>query len=104
MTIAETVDLLHNYEIECDHITVRRWIMQGKLKAIHEDRIFKVKEPDVLDFLVDLSRVGTAYEKGINDETKIVRLEEKVLELQKEIDKLRCEKVNLEFKLGIMPF
>ncbi|QQK80428.1 hypothetical protein HUG20_11340 [Salicibibacter cibi] len=55
-----------------------------------------MKEPDVLDFLDDLSRVGTAYEKSFNDKTKIVRLEEKVKELQKEIDKHRCEKLELE--------
>ncbi|QQK74410.1 hypothetical protein HUG15_19625 [Salicibibacter cibarius] len=101
MTLAETLDLLHNYEIDCDELDVRKWIAEGEIEATENGEDFNITEPAVLSFLVDLSRVGTPYEKGISDKTKIVRLEEKVEELQKKIDKLKCE---LDFELGRLPF
>ncbi|WP_157404749.1 helix-turn-helix domain-containing protein [Shouchella shacheensis] len=104
MTIAEAVELLHNYEIECSEKDVRQWITEGEIEATENGADYNIKEQAVLSFLVDLSYVGTAYEKGINDETKIVRLEEKVGALQKEIDKLRCEKLKLELKSGSFHF
>ncbi|GGB63035.1 hypothetical protein F3157_15760 [Virgibacillus dakarensis] len=104
MTISETVDLLHNYELECDEKDVRQWIAKGEIEATEFEGNYHIYEPAVLSFLIDLSRVGTAYEKGIDDKTKIERLEEMVQELQKEIDRLRCEKLKLELQLGILPF
>ncbi|MTW88339.1 hypothetical protein F3157_22455 [Virgibacillus dakarensis] len=104
MTLLETIKLLHNYEIECDEEDVRQWINEGKIKAKENGNDYKVDEPDVLDFLVDLSYVGTAYEKGIDDKTKIERLMTEVEELQKENDKLYREKQKLEIELGILPF
>ncbi|WP_130859132.1 helix-turn-helix domain-containing protein [Gracilibacillus phocaeensis] len=104
MTIAETVDLLHNYEVDCDEKDVYRWIAKGEMEATEHEGNYYILELDMLDFLIDLSNVGTAYEKGINNETKIVRLEKRIQELEKKIDSLRCEKVQLELRLGILPF
>ncbi|WP_188634383.1 helix-turn-helix domain-containing protein [Lentibacillus kapialis] len=104
MTISETAQLLHSYEIECDESDVRQWITEGKIKASKDGNNYLVDEPDVLDFLEDLSKVGSAYEKGIDDQTKIARLEKEIKELHKEVEQLECEKLNLELKLGILPF
>lgn len=61
-------------------------------------------EPDILDFIDDLSKIGTAYEKGIDNNTKIERLEKEIEKLHQEVDNLRSEKLKLELELGILPF
>lgn len=47
---------------------------------------------------------GTAYEDGIEDQTKIDRLIKEVFTLKKEIETLKAEKAVLEDSLGILPF
>lgn len=104
MTIYETVKLLHNYEIECDEKDVRQWISEGRILATENNENYDISEPDVLDFLIDLSNVGTAYEKGIDDQTKIERLMTEVQSLRQEVEELQYEKMKLENELGILPF
>lgn len=43
---------------------------------------------------------GTPYEEGIDDKTKIARLEEEVAMLKKEVEQLKNEKSILEDQLG----
>lgn len=47
---------------------------------------------------------GTAYEEGIDDQTKIARLLEEVNGLKSEIAVLKKEKEQLEDRLGVTPF
>ncbi len=104
MTISEAIKLLHNHEIECDEKDVLQWITEGKIIATENGKDYDIDELAVLDFLIDLSLIGTAYEKGIDDQTKIERLLAEVKELHQEVDQLRREKMELEYELGIIPF
>ncbi|MGY0695027.1 hypothetical protein ACW2QC_20075 [Virgibacillus sp. FSP13] len=104
MTIAEATSLIRSHEIECDEATVEEWIINGDLKASKYSKDYSIVGSDVMEFLIDLSRVGTAYEKGIDDKTKIKRLEEEIKDLNSEVEKLKRKKQNLELQLGIMPF
>lgn len=47
---------------------------------------------------------GTAYEEGIDDQTKIARLLEEVNELKSDISLLNKEQEQLDNRLGIKPF
>jgi predicted nucleic acid-binding Zn-ribbon protein len=48
--------------------------------------------------------MGTAYEKGIDNETKINRLLEENSNLREQIERLQEEKAGLEEQLGVLPF
>lgn len=47
---------------------------------------------------------GTAYEEGIDDKTKIVRLLEEVADLRQENAKLHQENYQLLSKIDLLPF
>jgi hypothetical protein len=47
---------------------------------------------------------GTAYEEGIDDQTKIAHLTEERDELKRKIETLEMEKRVLEELVGIQPF
>lgn len=104
MTILETIILLQEHKINCDRYTVEKWIEEGKLMATVINDEYEINLSEVVDFLYNLSLVGTADEKGIDDKTKIERLRTLVERLEVENDKLRWEKTLLEFELGISPF
>ncbi|WP_181418125.1 hypothetical protein [Ureibacillus chungkukjangi] len=48
--------------------------------------------------------IGSPYERGINNETKIDRLLEEIASLKAKVSKLQDEKHELELELGKMPF
>ncbi|WBX79472.1 hypothetical protein PD280_17480 [Virgibacillus salarius] len=61
-------------------------------------------EEEVYRFIEAYRWEGTAFEEGIDDQTKIERLLEEITDLKKQIVKLQEEKAELEDQLGIMPF
>ncbi|MFD1068273.1 hypothetical protein [Oceanobacillus locisalsi] len=105
MTMNEVIEILHAHYIECDQSTIKKWIIEGKLKASQVDSgEYEVEEEDLRDFFYYQSTVGTAFEEGISDKVRIERLLEYVQKLEEEMAKLRWEKTLLEFELGISPF
>ncbi|MDQ0414356.1 hypothetical protein [Mesobacillus stamsii] len=87
LTIQEAAALLQSYGIECHWHDVKKWAVEGKIKAKHENRVYKMDQDDVYEFL-DLLWKGTSYEIGISDETKISRLIQENKQLEKENKKL----------------
>ncbi|GAE95043.1 hypothetical protein JCM21714_4248 [Gracilibacillus boraciitolerans JCM 21714] len=84
---------------------IEKWITEGKLKATKRDNSNTIIEMDVLDFIDELRWSGTAYEKEMDDQIKIGRMEKEISLLHKKVDKLKDEKIDFEFQLGgISPF
>jgi len=100
----EATSLLHSYGIKCDKAMVKQWLIEGQIKGIEKNGNYNVEEIEVYDFLETYRWEGTAYEKGIDDQTKITRLLEEIQDLKRQVSKLEKEKAELEDQLGIMPF
>lgn len=64
----------------------------------------QVDEGDLYAFNDWLTSQGTAYEPGIDDETKIIRLLEEIKDLKEENAKLKDKIYKLENKQGISLF
>ena len=95
LTIREVTSILQSCGIECHFHEVKKWVIEGKIKAKHENRVYKIDQNDVYEFL-ELLWKGTSYEIGINDQTKINRLiqenndnKKRIVQLEKENKKLR---------------
>lgn len=104
MTIQKAVEVLLEHRWDYGVQEVEMWIKQGKVKATKTKEGIIIDINDIWNFLDDLRLIGTAYEKGIGDKTKIERLEKEISDLKARIDALSDEKIMLEFELGISPF
>ena len=82
----------------------KQWLMEGQIKGIKKNGNYNVEANEVYNFLEIYRWEGTAYEKGIDDKTKISRLLEEINDLKQQVSKLEEEKAELEDQLGIMPF
>jgi predicted RNase H-like nuclease (RuvC/YqgF family) len=102
--LKEVTMLLHSYGFKCDTEMVSRWINKGDLKSMKNGGAYEVLEEEVYRFINAYRWEGTAFEEGIDDQTKIERLLEEITDLKKQIVKLQEEKAELEDQLGIMPF
>lgn len=99
-TAKEATKFFHSYELKCDENVVQEWMNKKGTSQIGS----QVSEDDVWEFTEWWLRKGTAYEEGIDNETKIDRLLEEIMELKEEISSLKKEKIDLEIQLGVMPF
>ncbi|MGO4890256.1 hypothetical protein ACJ2A9_21115 [Anaerobacillus sp. MEB173] len=99
--LAETIQFFRSYGIKSNNELIEEW-----LKAISNTQAFNlpVSEEDLYEFNEWCRWKGTAYEDGIDDQTKIARLLEEIKDLKNEISKLKNEKANIEDKLGLAPF
>jgi len=108
LTEKEATLLMHSYGIKCDVKLVKEWLNDGKLKGNETDGIYTIEESAVYDFLELLRWEGTAYEPGIDDQTKLSRLLEEVNDYRQRVEKLEEEKSELERQLqdllGTVPF
>lgn len=102
--LKEVTMLLHSYGFKCDTEMVSRWIIEGNIKGFGNGEAYEVLEEEVYRFINAYRWEGTAFEEGIDDQTKIERLLEEMEDLKKKIAKLQEEKAKLENQLGIMPF
>jgi hypothetical protein len=105
--LKEATFLLHSYGIKCDYGLVEEWIEEGKIKGTNINGIIHIGEDEVHEFLNDYQWNGTAYETGIDDQTKINRLMEEINDYRKEKEELLKEIRELQLKLaefGVMPF
>jgi hypothetical protein len=98
--LKETTKFFRSYGLKCEEKLIEEW-----LKTISKkDLTNQVCEDDLYEFNEWYRWKGTAYEEGIDDQTKIARLLEEIDELRSEISLLKKEKELLEDKLGIIPF
>jgi len=97
LTIKEATSLLNAYGLECHWHQVKKWAVEGKIKAIHEDRVYRIEEKEVHKFIESYSW----DEHEIDDKTKINGLLEEIEVLRKKVDHL--EKENLNLRLQLIP-
>jgi len=84
LTIQEAAAILQSYGIECHWHEVKKLAVEGKIKVKHENRVYKMNQDDVYEFL-ELLWKGTSYEIGISNETKISRLIQENIELRQKL-------------------
>ena len=102
IVLKETVKLFRSYEIKCEEELIKEWLETRN--TIHSFTKNQISEDHVWAFEEWRRWKGTAYEEGINDQTKIVRLIEEMNNLKNEIEQLRNENESLKEQFGIMPF
>lgn len=99
LTIKEATSLLNTYGLECHWHQVKKWAVEGKIKAIHENRVYRIEEKEVYNF-IEASWVGNGYEVEIDDETKISRLLDQIDDLVQSVGILESEKRELQLDLA----
>ena len=104
----EATLLMHSYGIKCDVQLVIQWLKEGRLSGIEVGDRYTIEERAVYNFLEEYRWEGTAYEQGVDDQTKISRLLEEVEDFRQQVKELEREKLELEEQLqvllGIIPF
>ncbi|WP_077215148.1 hypothetical protein [Bacillus dakarensis] len=101
LALTEVTKFFRSYGIKCDKELVEEWINTTSNKENLSDCVC---EDDLYNFNEWCRWKGTAYEEGLDDQTKIARLLEEVKDLQIEVSALKKEKEELELKLGIESF
>jgi len=99
--VEETTKFFRSYGLKCDVNLVEQWLSAtSRTDGIND----QLGEDDLYEFNEWCRWKGTAYEEGIDDQTKIARLLEEIKDLKNEISTLKKEKIKLEENLGIDPF
>ena len=101
--VSRAIKFLRSYGVkgEDNDKFVEEWLNSNPArKELGEDFC----EDDLYDFNDWCKWKGTAYEKGIDDQTKMERLLEEISELKNEINALRGENNELEARLRINSF
>ncbi len=101
LALSKAIKYFHSYGIKCEEKLVEEWLNNPSTSKDLKDNFC---EKDLYDFNDWCRWKGTAYEEGIDDQTKIARLLEEISSLKNEIAALKIEKVDLEEQLGVMPF
>ena len=107
LTVKEATGFLNEHKITSSEQMVRRWLRQGKIKGVPSKNRkigWRICIKDLIGFIDSLQWEGTAYEEGIDDQTKIERLMKEVTELKAQIKNLETENEKLREQLGIPPF
>lgn len=99
-TAKEAMKFFQSYEVKCDEKMVEEWMNS---LPVRPDPGATVSEDDLYDFNNWYRMKGTAYEEGIDDQTKLARLLEEIEELKKEREALQKEKDDLENELVLTP-
>lgn len=100
----ETIDFFKSYGFRVDEESVREWVKKNNREENRINEYRLPNEDDLINYNVWCSLIDTAYEEGIDNETKIERLLEEVFQLRKEIEQLHHEKQLLKELLGINEF
>lgn len=107
LNIEEAMILLRACGRRCDKHKVEQWLMEGKLNGTESEGIYTINEEDIYRFLEVHKWLGTAYEKGLDDKTKVSRLLEDISYFRQKIIELENENRELKKKLSlseILPF
>lgn len=103
ITVKEATLFFRSYEVKCDEKLVGEWMDKCPVGRDLKDSKDEIDEWDMYNFSSWCNVYGTAYEDGIDDQTKIDRLLKENDELKKEIKTLKAEITALEDSLGILP-
>lgn len=104
ITAKKATLFFRSYEVKCDEKLVGEWMDKSSVGRELRDLRSDLDEWDMYAFSDWWSVRGTAYEDGIDDQTKIARLLEEVAFLKKKNDELQEENSELLSKLDILPF
>jgi hypothetical protein len=96
LSIQEAASLLQSYGIDCHWHDVKKWAVAGRIKAIHENRVYNIDENDAYEFLESLWE-SNQFEI---DETKRSRLNEYDEGFKKRIVQFKVENKNLQLILA----
>lgn len=101
LALTQAAKFFRSYGIKCNEKLIEEWLnTPSNRKGLSES----IGEDDLYDFNEWCRWQGTAYEEGIDDQTKIARLLEEIKDLEHEVSALKKEKEDLELRLGINPF
>lgn len=80
--------------------------MEGKLNGTESEGVYTIEEEDIYRVLEVHKWVGTAYEKGLDDKTKVSRLLEDISYFRQKIMELENENRELKERLSLteLPF
>jgi len=99
--LTETIKFFRSYGVKCDEKWVEEWL---NVTSHTRDVNHQIGEEDLYEFNEWCRWKDTAYEKGLDDQTKIERLLEEIADLKSEISLLKKEKEELENQLGMNIF
>lgn len=91
-TVREATTFFRSYEVKCEEKLVQEWMDSIDL----DDDTQPLSEEDLHEFNEWRRWKGTAYEEGIDDQTKIARLIEENRALMIEVELLKKEKCESE--------
>ena len=83
---------------------VTEWVEQGLIKSSGNGKNRMISLLDLEDFVEESRWIGTAFERGIDDQTKIKRLLDELFKLKAENERLQKENYEFALKLGIEDF
>lgn len=97
-SVTEATKFFRTYGSKCSEELVQEWMDDSESISSH------VCEDDLYRFNDWYRWKGTAYEEGIDDQTKITRLVNEIKELRHEIALLKRQRDNSNSQEGDMPF
>ncbi|MFD1039641.1 hypothetical protein ACFQ3N_14725 [Virgibacillus byunsanensis] len=100
ITVKEAMKFFYSYGLKWDEKLVQEWMNDPHTKITSNQAC----EDDLHRFNDWCKWKDTAYEEGIDDQTKIANLLEEINDLKSEISSLKTEQEDLKEQLGIMPF
>lgn len=104
LNIEETIRFFKSYGFRIDEESVKGWVQEYNKQANTPCESRQVTEDDINRYNDWCFVKGTAYEEGIDDQTKITRLLEEISNLKNELMTVKNENRILEEQLGINPF
>jgi len=104
LLVKEVVRFFRSYGLKYETELVEEWMSTDPLVPEVDSNSHKISEEYIHRFNDWLKWKGTAFEEGIDNETKINRLLEENNSLRKQIESLQKEKAELEDRLGTLPF
>lgn len=104
ITVEGVSDFFRSYELECDEKLISEWMEKSPVGRDLVERGHEIDEWHMYNFQDWWSIKGTAYEEGIDDQTKIIRLLDEIAYLKQKNLELQFENSTLLDKLDYLPF
>lgn len=104
ITVKEATLFFRSHEVKCDEQLVGEWMDKSPVGRALRDSKDEIDEWDMYAFSDWRKVYGTAYEAGIDDQTKITRLLVEVSYLRMKNEELQKENLELISKLDLLPF